>query len=117
MGKLTGRAEGHVHTDDDFESFAFVARGDFFIDGSQLSCEVSGNWDERGLPCVTGDFKITNEQGEFNAKLNGVKDYPGGGAVISAILEGSHGTGVFGSASVGDLEIQYLNDHLEFTLF
>jgi hypothetical protein len=121
MGQVTGRAVGQFKSDDDREVFTLEARGDFVIDGNELSCEVVGDWDERGLPIVTGNFRITNERGEFSAGFHGVKDYPGGGAVIDGALEGMTVTGAFTHASGRiSCEIRYLEGsegNVEFSLY
>ncbi|MFN7766996.1 MAG: hypothetical protein ACK5UC_07305, partial [Planctomycetaceae bacterium] len=120
MGQVTGRAVGRFKSDDNREVFTFEARGDFVIDGNELSCEVVGDWDERGLPIVSGNFRITNEGGEFSAGFNGVKDYPGWGAVIEGALEGVTVTGAFTQASgCLSFEIRYLEGsegNVEFSL-
>jgi hypothetical protein len=119
MGALNVRAVGEVHSDDDREFFTFVASGTFVVDGSELSCEVAGKWDERGLPVVSGDFKITNERGEeLSAGFDGIKDYPGGGAVIDAhVLHGIHSTGAFAQFPARcACEIRYYEGRLEFSL-
>ena len=125
MGTLTGRATGEVRSGDQSDSYSFAGSdlysfaesGHCVIDGSELECELVLNWGEVSS-VVTGNFKIMNGEGELRARFYGTKDYPGRGAVISAIIEEINATGAFAPLSgCRDGEFRYSEGEMEFSVF